>query len=355
MSQSADRPNLRQLRIQAKELVRAVRAADPEAVARVAPFFRSSPAFTLANAQLVVARECGFDSWQRMLRSLEPVSSPTTKDPSVALFEALETGDDEGAAELARRSPALAGVWRHGEYGWTTPLHVAAKLGRSAAVRALVEVGAEVYAVNQGDYPPVFEAVSEGHHEVGQYLLEASAAKDNGMPPTYGCGIDIVLAARLGMLDRVQMHVKRDPLAIFRRGCIGESVLHWPAHNGHIDVVQFLIDAGAPIEADEIGLYGGKPLHWAAEHAPACVSLLLERGADPVSRNLMPGEFEGFTPLHMTASQRNECIECAELLLGAGADPGLEDAAGRTPLDVARDKNHDRMTEFLERPSVRAM
>lgn len=346
MNRSTDRPNMRQLRVQAKELVRAVRATEPDAVARVVPYFHSSSEFTLANAQLVIARENGFDSWPKLRRELDP-SAAQPKSPSASLFEALESGDDEGAAAIVRQNPEVAGVWRHGEYGWTTPLHIAAKLGRASAVRALVESGAEIYAVNQGDYPPVFEAVTSGHSEVGEYLLEASAQKDGGIPPTYGCGIDIVLAARLGMLDRVQMHVKRDPLAIYRRGCIGETVLHWPAHNGHTEVVRFLVDSGALIEADEIGLYGGKPLHWAAEHAPACVALLLERGADPVSRNLMPGEFEGFTPLHMTASQRNECIECAELLLAAGADPGLKDAAGRTPLDVAREHKHEKMAEFL--------
>jgi len=347
MNQSAERPNLRQLRVQAKELLRAVRAADPGAVARVAPFFRSSQEFTLANAQLVIARENGFGSWPRMRRELDPAAPASPDSASALLFEALESGDDEGAAAAVRRSPELAGVWRHGEYGWTTPLHVAAKLGRGSAVRALVEAGAEIYAVKQGDYPPVFEAVSSGHRDIGQYLLEASALKDGGIPPTYGCGIDIVLAARLGMLDRVQMHVTRDPLAIYRRGCIGETVLHWPAHNGHVEVVRFLLDSGALIEADEIGLYGGKPLHWAAEHARDCVALLLERGADPVSRNLLPGEFQGFTPLHMTASQRDECIECARALLDAGADPRLLDAQGRTPLQVATEKGHDRMAEFL--------
>jgi len=222
-----------------------------------------------------------------------------------------------------------------------------AERGSLVVARALVEAGATIYTVNQGGYPPVFNAVKAGNNDVANYLLAASAATDNGIPPTYGCGIDIVLASRLGMLDRVQMLVERDPLAIYRRGCIGESVLHWPAHNGHVEVVSFLLDRGAPIHADEIGLYGGKPIHWAAEHSPSTLELLLMRGADPNSRNLMRNKFEGYTPLHMMGRQREQELRCAQLLLDAGADPSLRDAKGHTALDVAIDNGRGRTQDFL--------
>ncbi|AIE86141.1 ankyrin repeat domain-containing protein [Fimbriimonas ginsengisoli] len=345
MSQSVNRPDLRQLRIQAKELLRAVRAGDPAAVARVVPYFASSPSFTLVNAQLVIARENGHESWARLAAELEPAKE--TKSLRDQFFDLLEAGDEGRTVQLIKDHPEVAGMWRRGEYGWVSPLHRAAGLGKLATVRQLVEAGAEIYAVNQSGYPPVSDAVDGRHTEVAEYLMQASAASDHGHPPTYGCGIDMVLATRMGMLDRVRMHVERDPFAVYRRGCIGESVLHWPAHNGYVEIVRFLLDHGAQIEADEIGLYGGKPLHWASEHAPACVALLLERGANPNSRNLMPGEFEGFTPLHMMASQRNQCIECAELLLAAGADPTLRDAKGATALDVAKERGRDQTAAFL--------
>src|SRR4029450_5136691 len=66
-----DRPDLAQYKKQAKDLLRAWRGGDPEAIARVTtqhPRLRSrgaSPdaAFQLADAQLVIAREHGDDSW----------------------------------------------------------------------------------------------------------------------------------------------------------------------------------------------------------------------------------------------------------------------------------------------------
>jgi hypothetical protein len=58
--------NLEQLRKQAKELVRAARAGDPEALARLAS---NEP--ILARAQLVQAREHGYPSWPALVAVVE--------------------------------------------------------------------------------------------------------------------------------------------------------------------------------------------------------------------------------------------------------------------------------------------
>lgn len=111
-----------------------------------------------------------------------------------------------------------------------------------------------------------------------------------------------------------------------------------------------LLDAGASIEADEINWVGGKPLHWASEHAPACVELLLQRGAMVDSRNIKrDSECCGMTPLIMNATQKNDCAEVTELLLGAGADPSARDAKGKTALDYATERGHQRVEQVLRR------
>lgn len=76
MSSLPDRPDLRQLRIQAKELKRAVAQADAAAIDRVSkshPRFAGLPAvmegggLTLRDAQVTIAREHGFESWRDLL------------------------------------------------------------------------------------------------------------------------------------------------------------------------------------------------------------------------------------------------------------------------------------------------
>ena len=63
-----DRPDLHQLKRQAKELLVAFRAGEPDAAAEVAAHYRGADAatFALHDAQLVMARAYGFESWPKL-------------------------------------------------------------------------------------------------------------------------------------------------------------------------------------------------------------------------------------------------------------------------------------------------
>src|SRR5215471_8689420 len=63
-----DRPDLDQLRHQARELLRAAAAGDPDATSRMRAV---SPRTTLWAAQLALAREHGFDSWRQLKLEVE--------------------------------------------------------------------------------------------------------------------------------------------------------------------------------------------------------------------------------------------------------------------------------------------
>ena len=70
-------PSLEQLRRRAKELLRALRAGDAEAEARLAASGHRQPPrpVKLADAQLVIAREHGFASWPRLRACVERVAA----------------------------------------------------------------------------------------------------------------------------------------------------------------------------------------------------------------------------------------------------------------------------------------
>lgn len=57
---------LQTLKDRAKQLLKAVQAGDAQALERVAPYFDAASAFSLQQAQLVVARRHGFASWRRL-------------------------------------------------------------------------------------------------------------------------------------------------------------------------------------------------------------------------------------------------------------------------------------------------
>src|SRR5690348_13337443 len=62
------RPDLEQLRHQAKDLLRDATRGEPSALARI---HAVSTRLILTSAQLAIAREYGFDSWPKLKREVE--------------------------------------------------------------------------------------------------------------------------------------------------------------------------------------------------------------------------------------------------------------------------------------------
>src|SRR5436190_3938780 len=89
--------NLEQQRKRAKDLLRAHRRGEPDAIRRVRAMHpRAAGAIQLADAQLVVAREAGFPSWPKLLHSVQ--------EPP-ALDTVVEAGADAVRAALASKPP----------------------------------------------------------------------------------------------------------------------------------------------------------------------------------------------------------------------------------------------------------
>ncbi len=268
--------------------------------------------------------------------------------PTQSLFTPIESGDLAALAALLDADPMLVNS-QHADPAQhhMSPLQFAAAKGKLDVCRLLVERGAEVYTNPMSTYPPVMQAAWNKHQDVVDYFLTEIPDKAAG---TNGFGVMLNLAARQGWTEIVAKHIDIDPLAVHQRGWIGDTPLHWPSHNNLVEIVGMLLDAGADIEANEIRWIGGKPLIWASEHAPGSVELLLSRGANVNGRNIKPDSpFYGVTPLIMNATQRDDCAEVTELLIGAGADIGAVDAQGKTAFDHATERGLVRILEVLSR------
>ncbi len=136
MTSLPDRPDLHQLRIQAKELKRAIEAGEQEALDRVLsshPKFagRSTERmegwhFTLRDAQVTIARELGFDSWKALLTEVE----------------GAPRWDSTASSDISRRAFAEAQDLGH---RYCTDLHFLLALLKppapTASAEALVELG----------------------------------------------------------------------------------------------------------------------------------------------------------------------------------------------------------------------
>src|SRR5690349_13178960 len=71
-----DRPSLAQLRKQAKELLQQLRSGNPSAAERLRKYKPSVSDPILADAQFVIAREHGFESWPRLVHHIEAARRP---------------------------------------------------------------------------------------------------------------------------------------------------------------------------------------------------------------------------------------------------------------------------------------
>jgi cytohesin len=184
-----------------------------------------------------------------------------------------------------------------------TPMHSAAGNGREAVIRVLSDNGADVSVVSEHGDTPLSFAASHGDPAVVQLLLDkgasASTKNSHGSTP---------LHCALTMMDDSGGDGGEKVARSFRREALVRMLL---AHGA---------DVWAMTEASETPLHGAAAGGFVTE-----VLLLLERGADPSSKETVWGR----TPLHQAAMMGRE--RTVRVLLKHGADVFAKDAQGKTP------------------------
>jgi ankyrin repeat protein len=126
------RPDLAQLKHQAKDLHRAIRRGDPDATAELRGHSpRVDPATAkLSDAQHVLARSYQASNWPRLLHACE-------------LIDAIWRDDVDGVMALVTAHPEL--LREHAtirDSNWGPPMTYAANLGRDRIIRMLHKLGA---------------------------------------------------------------------------------------------------------------------------------------------------------------------------------------------------------------------
>ena len=335
---------------------------------------RQAP-FSESDAQLVYAREHGFNTWDELSSRVNLVASnpeAQAAEPFLAAFQALQAGDAGGLNALLKSNPRLA--QERGTNGNTllnlavsiaaklnpdvglalveallaagadvndgndrgsTPLHQAAYSNQSAIAAALIRSGADLdcEAHGSGGTPLIF-ALFWGHREVADLLGRHSTAPGN-----------LRAAAGLGNKDLLEQCFRDEktltPEACAARGFyrphsgfpdwspstdpqeVLDEALVWACKSGRTEVLPRLLQAGARLDADP---YRGTPLVWAAVcNRMETAAWLIDQGAT-VNRKATFGGLthgQGITALHM-ASQ-NGHLSMVQFLIARGADPTIQD------------------------------
>jgi uncharacterized protein len=237
-----------------------------------------------------------------------PAPDPTVVEPieKVApLVLAARTSDVATVRALLSAHPAPDVNQRTAD--GTSALHWAVYHGDSDLVKRLLAAGADANARNDYGSTPMSEAAVRGDLTLLRALLAAGADAESP-------------------------------------NADGQTALMIVARTSNVEAAEVLLAHGANPNAHE-QWRDQSALMWAsAQKQPAMVRLLLKHGAAVEARSLV-NDFTrqvtaeprmqarpagGFTPLLYAA--RAGCLECAQLLIKAGADPNLGDPDGVSPL-----------------------
>lgn len=228
------RADLEQQRKLAKDLVAAYRRGDDDARARIRAALPNKSTIVLADAQFVLAREYGFDSWRALREHIE--SRTRREQPPIEQFKlAVQRGDAATLRQLLERHADVRQAINEPIFEFDSPALVTAG-EKPAVVDVLLEFGADPNRKSSwwaGGFLPLYGASPE----VAARLLAAGAIPD-------ACA-----AAHMDRLDLLSRMIAEDPARVHERGGDGQMPLHFARSRA---VVDFLLDNGADIDARDI-------------------------------------------------------------------------------------------------------
>jgi ankyrin repeat protein len=341
-----EQPSLEQLRHQAKDLLRAYRAGEAEAVAEVERFERHPDpgTFALNDAQRVLARAYGYESWPKLKAFVDGANV-------VRLADAVKGGDMAQVRVLLQARPELIGMDMSASNEHRA-LHYAVLRRDTAMVRLLMEAGADA---RKGVYPhrdatTAFAlARDREYHEIVAIIEEEERRRREEMScpnATVSPVQDRINAAiSRGDRDEGKRLLREDGSLIHACDRKGRTPLHIAAMEGDEEMVAWLLERRAdPRKEDVRGLtaldlaaLATDPRNDGAQLFPAVAKRLLGGGAELTIRGAValadavrvqeliqadPGLLRKVDRNGglLTLAVKHGHVEMARLLLDLGAD-----------------------------------
>jgi ankyrin repeat protein len=358
------RPSLEQFKKQAKDLAKAFKSADPAAIRRAKKFHPHPEKilgsglkvrFTLADAQLILAREYGFESWPKFAKYLEALTREravaASDDPLAEFIEAACVPlNDHNSGSLEHGEAILAA---HPEIA-TSNVYVAAIIGDDAAVRRFLALDARNSTAKGG--PRSWDALT---YLCFSRYLRLDRAKSDGFVRTAKTLLDGGASANSGYFDRSHRpkpqfesvlygaagvaHQAGLTSLLLGRGADpndGEVPYHVPETYDNA-VLKILVESGK-LNQDSFATLLLRKHDW---HDYDGIKYLLEHGADP---NRITNWRR--TAMHQ-AALRDNSLEILALLLDHGADPLLR-VDGLSPLEIAVHRGRRDLLKLFERRGI---
>lgn len=247
----------------------------------------------------------------------------TMSTESRTLYEAARAGRSDAVRRVLLDGHVPADqVHVTPEGDLTTPLYAACANGHVNVVRELVNHEADPYRpCTRRPRTPLFIAFVNGHTNVVAELVWRP----------------LVYASLFGRLDRVRELVDVRRVSLTHNSRASRFAVYAAAERGHLEVVRYLLDRGAPADVGRSSDSSMTPLLVASFNGHLDVArLLLDRGAaaDQVCESWSP----------MCAASQNGHTDIVQLLLDRGA---VVDHARFSELAVAARYGHSGVVRLL--------
>ncbi len=176
---------------------------------------------------------------------------------STDIFRAVDRRDLDGVKELLQQSPELANAWRMEQPA--TPLHACGE--RPEIATALIEAGAEVDGIDSDDrrLTPLHVFAERGDLPLVKLLLakgaSAGASSYMGTPlHTTIAGLDGCPPDSWREIAEALLEGGGDINATIDADSDCWTSLHQACNDGHLEIVEFLVERGAKINLQKDGL-----------------------------------------------------------------------------------------------------
>jgi len=225
-----------------------------------------------------------------------------------------------------------------------TPLYGAAKEGHIDIVEMFLKVNnIDINTQNNLKETALHAAASRGHLEIVKFLLEKLDIDVNAKDIYDRTPLWLVAALnRVGIVE-----VLLDPkykVDVNVADQDGYTALHMAARSGYADVVELLLQVS---NVDIKHKDGHTILHMAASEGEAKVAeVILEANNKNIDIN--GKDADGNTALHL-AAKRGKLPVIQVLLKHEGIQKNKKNKDGKTPLEVAKENNHQDCVEALQK------
>jgi len=250
-------PNLEHLKKEAKALLRDFKLQKPAAI-RVFNSLPGSIRPKLSDAQHLIAREYGFESWAKLKEHVESLATKPV-DPIALAKKAFHEDDAPALRRLLERFPELKAKINEPISHFDSPpiIHVRSR----EMLDAMLDAGADMNAKSRW-WAGGFGLLDQANPELAAYAIER------------GARLTVHSAARLGMLEKLRDLVEANPELVHERGGDGQTPLHFAST---IEIAEYLLDHRAEIDARDVD-HESSPAQYMVKSRPAVCRFLIQRG-----------------------------------------------------------------------------